>query len=263
VAFQIAGSVVRWLSKGAEVMVCTVTKGDSSTFDMNISSEEIGKVMSAEHSKAMSTLGIDDKHSIRWEYSDLGLDPGTHRLPLLRDMIWLIRRFRPATVVTMDPKNAENEENPDHKLVAVTALEAAAMSAYPNVFREQFDEPGVSQHFVGRMLFYMSPEPDFFIDISGEAFERKIEAGFAYSSQLDLMKHEAKERLKSLGMEFPLFDVPKGMLWPVICAEIAAEAGRMFSEKNPKKPAMKQAEAFRQQYLGIVDKIKSILPADE
>lgn len=260
VAFQIAGSVFKWLSEGNEVMICTVTKGNNSTFDMNVSSEQIERVMSDEHSKAMSLIGLDEDHVLRWGYGDLAIDPGTHRLTLLRDMIKLIRKFKPATVVTMDPKNAENEENPDHKLVAVTALEASAMSAYPNVFREQFDEPGVDQHFTGRMLYYMSPEPDIFIDISGEPLAKKIELGFVYSSQLDLMLTEAHERLKTLGMDFPLSGLPKEQLWPLMCKEISADTASSGLKKYPDQPEMEHAESFRLQYLGIVDKIKGMLP---
>jgi N-acetylglucosamine malate deacetylase 1 len=260
VAFQVSGSVVKWLGEGKEVMICTVTKGDNSTFDMSVESKEIEIIMSVEHSRAMELLGLDAKHSIRWQYDDLGLDPGRHRLPLLRDMISLIRKFKPATVVTMDPKNCDNEENPDHKLVAATGFEAAAMAAYPNVFREQFDEAGIDQHFVGRMLYYMSPEPDLFIDISGRPLEKKIELGFIYSSQLDLMMHEAKERLKTLGTDFPLFDLSKEQLWPIMCTGIAANTASEFNRKNPDKPAIEHAEAFRLQYLGIVDKIKDMLP---
>jgi N-acetylglucosamine malate deacetylase 1 len=262
VAFQIAGSVVKWLGEGKEVMVCTVTKGNNSTFDLNVSSDEIEKVMAGEHSKAVRVLGLDEDHIVRWQYDDLGLDPCRDRLPLLRDMIMLIRIFRPVTVVTMDPKNAENEENPDHRLVAVTALEASAMAAYPNVFREQFDETGVSQYFVGRMLYYMSPEPDVFIDISGEPLSKKIELGLIYSSQLDLMMTEAKERLKTLGITFPLFEMPKEDLWPLICTEIASGTAVEYQKKYPGKPVISHAESFRLQYLGIVDKIRAFLPAD-
>ena len=294
VAFQIAGSVVKWLVEGKEVMVCTVTKGNNSTFDINVSSEEIEMVMASEHSKAVQMLGLDEEHVIRWQYDDLGLDPGRDRLSLLEDMIRLIREFKPATVVSMDPKNAENEENPDHKLVAITALEASAMAAYPNVFREQFDEPDIHQHlffasglrsetrctgphflsasglrseagrsrphFVGRMLYYMSPEPDVFIDISGEPLAKKIELGLIYSSQLDLMMTEAKQRLKTLGTTFPLFDMPKEELWPLICAEIASSTAAEYLRKYPEKTGITQAESFRLQYLGIVDKIRAFLP---
>jgi LmbE family N-acetylglucosaminyl deacetylase len=260
VAFQISGSVVKWLGEGKEVMVCTVTKGDNSTFEMSVTSEEIGQIMADEHSRAIGLLGLDAEHSVRWRYNDLGLDPGRDRLPLLKDMIRLIRKFKPATVVTMDPKNWDNEENPDHKLVATTGLEASAMAAYPNVFREQFDEQGINQHFVGRMLYYMSPEPDMFIDITGEPLEKKIKLGFIYSSQLALMMHEAKERLKTLGIDFPLFDLPKEQLWPMMCAEIASDIAGLNNKRHPDRQPLEHAESFRLQYLGIIDKIRGMLP---
>jgi LmbE family N-acetylglucosaminyl deacetylase len=259
VAFQISGSVVKWLAEGREVMICTVTKGDNSTFDINVTSPDIEKIMTVEHSKAMALLGIDEGHCLKWNYGDLGLDPGRDRFPLLKDMIRLIRKFRPATVVSMDPKNCENEENPDHKLAAVTGLEAAAMAAYPNVFREQFDEPGILPHFVGRMLYYMSPEPDVFIDISGEPLQKKIQLGFIYSSQLDLMMNEAKGRLKTLGMNSPLFDLSKEELWPLMCEAIASETAEKINAENPDMPGMERSEAFRLQYLGVVDKIRGML----
>jgi LmbE family N-acetylglucosaminyl deacetylase len=262
VAFQIAGSVVKWLAEGREVMVCTVTRGNNSTFDMNVSSEEIEKVMEIEHSKAVQFLGLDEYHAVRWKYDDLGLDPGRDRLVLLEDMIRLIRKFKPATVVTMDPKNTENEENPDHKLVAITALEASAMAAYPNAFREHFDEHAIGQHFVGRMLYYMSPESDVFIDISGEPLAKKIELGLIYSSQLDLMMTEAKERLKTLGTTFPLFEIPGEDLWPLICTDIASSTAAECQRKYPDKSGITHAESFRLQYLGIVDKIRGFLPGD-
>ena len=36
VAFQIAGSAFKWKAEGREIMICTVTTGNNSTFDMNV-----------------------------------------------------------------------------------------------------------------------------------------------------------------------------------------------------------------------------------
>jgi LmbE family N-acetylglucosaminyl deacetylase len=259
VAFQISGSVVKWLDEGDEVMICTVTDGGNSTFDIDVTSSQIEKVMADEHARAMAILGLDDAHVIKLGYADLGLDPGRDRLPLLKDMIRLIRLFKPSTVVSMDPKNCENEENPDHKLVAVTGLEAAAMAAYPNVFREQFEEPSITRHFTGRMLYYMSPEPDLFVDISGEPLKKKIELGLAYGSQLELMITEAKERLKTLARDLPLFEIPREQLWPMMCEIIASDTADMHNRIHPELSPLNHAESFRLQYLGIVDKLKSML----
>lgn len=260
VAFQISGSVFKWLSEGKEIMICTVTNGNNSTFDINITSEQIAKIMEKEHHDALQIYGLGADNFVQWHYDDLGLDPGRDRLRLLGDMIRLIRIFRPTTVVTMDPRNQFDEENPDHRLVAITGFEASAMAAYPNVFRQHFEEPGARQHFVSRVLFYMTPAPDLFIDISGEPINKKIQLGRVYDSQLDLMIHEAKQRLAGMGDAFPMFDLPKEILWPEMCKAIAAETATAQSAIFPDTPKMEYAEAFRLQYLGIVHKIKDMLP---
>jgi len=260
VAFQISGSVFKWISEGKDLMICTITKGNNSTFDIDVTAAKIEEIMADEHERALNFIGLDKDHMIQWKYDDLGLDPGRDRLKLLKDMIWLIRKFKPITVVTLDPKNIENEENMDHKLVAMTGFEAAAMAAYPNVFREQFDEEGVDQHFVSRVLFYMSPEPDVFINITGEPLEKKIKLGFIYDSQLDLMLTESKERLKSMNVEIPLFNLSKEKIWPGICRELAAENAKACLEKYPKNAPIQHAEAFRLKYLGVLDKVKDLFP---
>jgi N-acetylglucosamine malate deacetylase 1 len=260
IAFQIGGSVFKWLAEGKEIMVCTVTKGNNSTFDMNVTSEQIEKIMQREHHQAIKLTGIDPCRIVQWNYNDLGLDPGCDRLPLLADMIKLIRIFKPTTVVTMDPRNQFDEENPDHRLVALTGFEAAAMAAYPNVFREQFSEQGVHQHFVSRIFFYMSPAPDMFVDIAETPLGKKIELGALYDSQLDLMIGEAKQRLAGMGITFPMFDLPKEILWPEMCKTIASETAAVHDAIFPNKPKLQYAEAFRVQYLGIVHKIKGMLP---
>ncbi len=260
VAFQIAGSVFKWKAEGREIMICTVTTGNSSTFDMNVTSNEIKEIMAKEHRKAMEFLGLDDEHLVQWDYNDLGLDPGRDRIQLLQDMVRLIRKYKPVTVITIDPKNRDNEENGDHRLVAMTGFEAAAIAAYPNVFHEQFSEYGVDQHFVARVLFYMTPEPDTFVDIEGVPLEKKIELGLIYVSQLDLMQTEGIKRLEPLQVDFPALKLPKEKIWPTFCKEIAKDAAEKCIKFNPKRKNIQYAEVFRLKYLGVVDKLRDMLP---
>ena len=262
VAFQIAGSVRKWILEGREVMICTVTTGNNSTFEMSVSADRIKEVMMREHAVAMKILGIDGKHLVQWGYDDLGLDPGRDRDALLRDMIKLIRTFRPMTVVTMDPRNMLNEENPDHRAVAMTGFEAAAHAAVPNLYREQYGQAGVEQHFVSRVLLYMSPEPDTFVDIAGEPIETRIKLGFTYDSQLDLLITEANRRLEGMGVDFPLFKMPKEHLWPMVCEQIAEGFAQDCRKMYPERKDIKLAEAFRLQYLGVVEKVRNFLPKE-
>jgi hypothetical protein len=183
-------------------------------------------------------------------------------------MVELIREFKPTTVITMDPKNMENEENADHRLVAMTGFEAAAIAAYPNVFRDQFEDSGITQHFVSRVLFYMSPDPDLFINIKGDPLKIKIKMGLIYHSQLELMLYEIDQRIKNMGFHFELLDAPPENIWKTFCQSIATENAKLadlYYQKHPElapeiKP--KSADAFRLHFLGTVEKIRGFLPKE-
>ncbi len=168
VAYNFMGTVIKWLEEDKDLTICTVTKGNNSTFKPTKTMQEIQETMRKEHQKVHDMLNLDQSKVVQWDYDDLGMDPAADRRGLLRKMINLIREIKPTTVITIDPKNLENEENPDHRIVAMTGFESAAMAAYPNVFREDWEENGLEPHFVSRMLFYMTPEPNVFVDISGK-----------------------------------------------------------------------------------------------
>lgn len=269
VAYQIMGTVIKWLQEKKDVYICTITKGDSSTFDMNVSKAEIESVMMDEHRKVHDMLGLEDSKLVQWDYPDQMMDPGTDRMGLMKRMVRLIRRIKPHTVVTMDPKNIHNEENPDHRIVAMTGFEAAAFAAYPNFLREQIEsDDQVDQHFVSRVLFYMSPEPNVFIDIGGEIMEKKKEIGKIYRSQLKLMVHEIDARLRNMGLDPEVLELEYEDLWETLCEsigkEVAAE-GNKFYQKNPElspRVPLEFAESMRLYYLGIVEKLRDFLPKE-
>ena len=254
-AFQLGGAIAAWAARGCEVFVCTLTTGDNSTLDPAVTRAQIAAVLEKEHAAALDILGVPPERRVQWPFGDLDLDPGLARAELAPRMIGLIREVRPVTVVTMDPRNEPNEENPDHRAAAVAGLEAAALAAYPNHL------PGQGpQHFVSRVLCYMSPAPDTFMDISGAPFDAKVDAGLAYDSQLELMLTEARERLAGLGAAPELLSLPPDQIWPAMCRGIAEEAAALCREALPEAQHVTLAEAFRTQYPGVVDKIRTFLP---
>lgn len=267
VAYQISGTVYKWLQERKEVMICTVTTGNNSTFKSNVTKDQIKQIMMEEQKKAMDLLGIKLENRIQWQYEDLGIDPALDRQKLLKDMITLIRSFKPITIVTMDPKNILMEENPDHRAVASVGFEATAMAAYPNVYREHLEQ-GLSQHFVSRILFYMSPEPNVFVDISGDPLEMKKKLGAVYESQLELMIGETDARLRNLGLDPEVMEVPFTGLWEAVCESSAqghAEEGMLFYKSHPDlapRVPLEYAEAFRLYYLGAVEKLRNLLPKE-
>jgi len=268
VAYQVSGSVAKWKEEGKEIMICTVTTGNNSTFDKKVTAEQIKKTMMKEHHKAMESLGIDVEHLVQWDFNDLGLDPGLDRKSLLEKMVYLIRKFKPTTVITMDPLNRDFEENPDHRTVAMTGFEAAALAAYPNFLPEQFSDKELSQVFVSRVLFYMSPEPNAFVDIAGEPFDKKVELGAIYLSQLELMTTEIDSRLRAMGLQPEILEFPIDKIWKTVCessAKQTAEQSIEFFKKHPNlapRVNLEYAEAYRMYYLGAVEKLREFLPKE-
>jgi len=269
VAYNLMGSVVKWLSEEKDIYICTITKGNNSTFKKEVNMDEIEEIMKNEHEEVHEILGLGENKTIQWDYDDLGLDPGTDRKELVERMIGIIREIKPTTVVTMDPKNIQNEENPDHRIVAMTGFEAAAMSAYPNVFRQQIEEdPKKDQHFVSRVLFYMTPEPNVFVDISGEPLRKKKEIGTIYKSQLDLMISEIDARLRNMGLDPEIMNMGKEEIWGTICESMAEETAGFANEFYDQHPdlapkiRMTHAESFRLYFLGAVEKLRDYLPKD-
>lgn len=274
IAYQIAGTVYKWLESKKEVMVCTVTTGNSSTMDPTVSKDQIEKIMLEEHQKAFDVLGIPPDHRVQWKYDDWGLDPSRDRIPLIADMVRLIRKFKPTTVVTMDPLNINMEENPDHRLVAMTGFEAAAMAAYPialpMIFRNDqlVKKEDHECHQVARVLFYMSPEPNVFMDVGGEPMDIKKKLGGIYKSQLQMMINEVDARLRQLGLNPEVKEQNPQDLWDNVCEGYAkghATEALQFYKTNPDlapRVYPEFAEAFRLYYLGAVEKLRNFLPKE-
>lgn len=253
-AFQIGGSVAKWMAQGREVFVCTVTNGNNSTFDPAVSRARIREIMLHEHAQAMDYLGVDAAHYVQWEFDDLGLEEPPARDELLPRMIRLIRDVRPATVVTLDPAHNWLEENPDHRAVALCGFQAANLAAHPHLYTG-----GPAPHFVSRALFYMTENPDVFVDIAGAPLETKIALGLMYESQLDLMLTEARQRLAGLGIRLPLFDLPGSEIWPMMCRQLAEDAAAECVAWRPERP-VDLAEGFRLHYPGVLNKIRAHIP---
>jgi LmbE family N-acetylglucosaminyl deacetylase len=261
VAFQIGGSVAKWVSQGREVFVCTVTNGSSSTFNPAVTREQITETLMAEHVRALSRLGVDADHYIQWDYDDCCVDPGATHTDLRPRMMELIRRIRPVTVVTLDPTHNMMDENPDHRATALCAFESAALAATHTLYPGQLSQD-VQPHFVSRVLFYMSEFPTVFVNIEGAPLDAKLAAGLEYASQLELLATDARRRLAGLGAHLPLFDMPPGDIWRMMCRQIAEDMAAECVAWDPARD-IQFAEGLRMQYLGIVDKIKDFLDIPE
>lgn len=264
-AFFYGGFIAKMTAAGHSVRVLTVTNGDQSTCDPALSCNDIVSILNKEHAKAMDILGVKDQRFLDG-FTNHFMFSSEVQLKLREVLIREIREFKPDTVITFDIADMF-EENPDHRLLARVGLQAASFAAYPLIHPEQLQQ-GLKPHFTGRMLLAPTKQPNVFVDISEDPLEKKKAAGGAYKSQLDLMFSELKYRAETMGLKPDLDDLTPQDLWESVCESMAEETAKVgnayYTQHKGIAPRIKfmQAEAFRMQYLGAMEKIHDYLPKE-
>jgi LmbE family N-acetylglucosaminyl deacetylase len=99
--YGVAGTVVRWVSQGKEVVYVVCTNGDKGTSDVNIKPEELAKTREEEQIAAANLLGVREVVFLR--HPDQGLEDTPE---FRKEIVRLIRMYRPETIVTADPTDA-------------------------------------------------------------------------------------------------------------------------------------------------------------
>ena len=195
VDFGMGGTIAAWRRAGVDVRYCIVTDGDAGGFDAAVTRPDMARLRQAEQRAAAAAVGVE-------HVEFLGHPDGrvTVSLELRRDLSRVIRRLRPAVVLTQSPeRNFERifASHPDHLAVG----EATLCAVYPDA-RNQFAHPellaeGLDEHAVGEVWMAGGPNPNVWVDIT-DTFDRKLDALACHVSQV--ARHEPlafAERLRS------------------------------------------------------------------
>lgn len=204
--FGCAGSVAAWARDGWEVyyVVCTDASGGGSDDATDVGPEarrQITNTRKAEQREAARILGLRDV--IFLDKPDGMLQP---TLELRRDLVRLMRRYRPTRVLCQSPERtwkpayALGRHHPDH-LAAGEATIAAIYPASQNPwdFPELLDE-GLKPHKVRELYVMGAPEINHAVDISA-TIDLKIAALAAHVSQLGPRMTEIETRMRQWGAE--------------------------------------------------------------
>lgn len=180
--FMAAGTVALWSREGTEVTYVIVTNGDKGSDDPSMSGEQLAAIRQSEQRRAASSLGV--KEVLFLGYEDSMLQP---TLDLRRDLVRVIRAYRPHTVITFDPTTrfiTDNYPNhPDHRATGDAAVDAVFPSARDRLtFPELLDE-GLQPHKVRELWLGASMSPNHWVDIE-PVLEQKIEALRKHESQV-------------------------------------------------------------------------------
>lgn len=202
--FGCGGTIAKWAREGWDVHIAITTDasggGADDAGDVGLEARtSITNIRKAEQLAAAKVLGARDV--VFLDYPDGCV---MHTLELRRDLVRLMRRYRPTRLLcqspdrTWKPSYPIGRHHPDH--LATGAATIAAM--YP-ASQNAWDFPellveGLAPHKVRELYIMGAPETNHAEDISA-VFDIKIEALRAHDSQLGLRFPEVEKRIREWG----------------------------------------------------------------
>ncbi len=177
------------------MIIAVTTDGSKGSFDL--AGKELTNARAAEMAAACRILSVESP--IMLGYTDFELDllpPGKLREVFIR----LIREFTPDVVITEDPY-WQGENHPDHRAVALAAMEAINYAFLPRLHPEHLEQ-GLQPHFVPEKYFYSEEPSRFnkFVDITA-TFEKKVAAMSAHTSQVEFLVEGILREARLAGLD--------------------------------------------------------------
>lgn len=188
--FGVAGTVVNWIREGKDVVYVVCTNGDKGTSDPNLDPAELAKTREEEQLAAADMLGVREVVFLRHPDQSLEDTP-----EFRKELVRLIRTYRPNTVVTADPYRRYLWHR-DHRIVGRVMLDAVFpyardVHAYPDLYQE-----GLEPYKVREVLLWGSPDTNYWLDIT-DTFDIKMAALACHKSQIDPARvKEMAERMR-------------------------------------------------------------------
>ncbi len=186
----VGGTTVHWTREGKDVIYVVCTNGDKGTSDVNMKPEELARIREQEQLEAAKLLGVREVIFLR--YPDQSLEDTPE---FRKEIVRLIRRYRPETVATTDPYRRYRSHR-DHRIIGQVVLDAVFpyardLYAYPDLLEE-----GLQPHKVQEVLLWGSEEPNYRSNTT-DTFDIKIPARNCHKSQMgEIHSPERIERMK-------------------------------------------------------------------
>jgi len=168
--------------------VCT--NGDKGTSDPNMKPDELVRIREEEQLAAAKLVGVREVIFLR--YPDQGLEDTPE---FRKDIVRLIRMYRPDTVVTVDPYRRYIWHR-DHRITGQVVLDAVFPYARDFLSYPDLMEQGLQPHKVKEVLLWASEDPNYRSDIT-DTFDIKLAALRCHKSQIgDNPSPEMEERMR-------------------------------------------------------------------
>lgn len=182
IEFGVAGTAARWAQAGSDVFYVVITDGNVGSHEKGMTAVDVAETRRAEQEAAGRIAGI--RECIFLGYHDGLLEP---TLELRRDLVRLIRKYRPNVVVCGDPTvffpNDTRINHPDHRAAATAAVDASFPAAEMPLLYPEMEADGLKPHKINYVYVSNSRDANYYVDIS-DTIDLKIEALRQHVSQL-------------------------------------------------------------------------------
>ncbi len=193
--FGVAGTVVRLVSEGKNVIYVVCTNGDKGSSDMNIKPEELVKIREQEQLAAAKVLGV--REVIFLHHPDQSLEDTPE---FRKEIVRLIRMYRPEVVITADPYRRYLWHR-DHRIAGQVTLDAVFPYARDHLAYPDLMEEGLKPHKVKEVWLWASEDINYRSDVTN-TFDIKMAALRCHKSQIgDNPSPERKKWLRQWAEE--------------------------------------------------------------
>jgi LmbE family N-acetylglucosaminyl deacetylase len=179
--FGVAGTVAKWTREGKQVVYVVCTNGNKGTSDPDVKPDELAKIRQNEQRAAAEILGV--REVVFLENQDQGLEDTPE---FRKQIVRMIRRYRPETVVTADPYRRYIWHR-DHRIAGQVTIDAVFPYARDHLAYPDLLEEGLQPHKVREMLFWASENINFRSDVTA-TFDLKLAALQCHKSQVNSMR---------------------------------------------------------------------------
>jgi len=179
--FGVAGTVAKWTREGKQVVYVVCTNGNKGTSDLDVKPDELAKIRQNEQRAAAEILGV--REVVFLENQDQGLEDTPE---FRKQIVRMIRRYRPETVVTADPYRRYIWHR-DHRIAGQVTIDAVFPYARDHLAYPDLLEEGLQPHNVREMLFWASENINFRSDVTA-TFDLKLAALRCHKSQVNAMR---------------------------------------------------------------------------
>ncbi|NLI82418.1 MAG: PIG-L family deacetylase [Deltaproteobacteria bacterium] len=175
--FGVAGTVARWVREGRSVVYVICTNGDKGTTDRKMKPETLARIREEEQKAAAAVLGV--REVVFLGHPDQSLEDTSQ---FRKEIVRLIRRYRPRIVVTSDPYRRYLWHR-DHRIAGLVTLDAVFPYARDHLAYPDLLEEGLEPHKVEEILFWAAEDINYRLDIT-DTFHLKLAALKCHTSQM-------------------------------------------------------------------------------